>query len=255
MSGSLKDATFLVVDDSATIRKLIGYVIRTKLGSDRVIMASDGKEALRHLKDTRIDIIISDWNMEGVDGEELLYWVRNDESYRDIPFIMVTTNAHKDYVITALQLGVTQYLSKPFTPAQLEQKVRASWNAAGKRRAERHAALPAHQAVLELGDGSHPVELVDLSATGVLLRVENHDAVRLNSMYGLTMSFQEAGGGHWNIPAIQGRAVRMEVDEDSDDACLLALEFRPESIGPEAKDPFNELLQWLSQRTPEMIGS
>ena len=250
----MKDVTFLVVDDSATIRKLVSYVIRTKLGSDHILTASDGKEAVQTLKDTRVDLIISDWNMPGLGGDELLYYCRNDESYWDTPFIMVTTNNQKDFVITALQLGVTQYLSKPFTPAQLEQKIRASWNAAAKRRSERHAALPEHTITLEYDGGSAAAEAVNVSASGALLRLPYGAEIQLQRVYRFNLEVPAAEDRpEYEVSGIGARCVRLEADPEDRDYCQMGLEFLPDQIDAGAQEQLTRLLSHLAERNPHVI--
>lgn len=133
----MRDLRFLVVDDSAMARRLIMSVIRSRLGGEKVLQANDGTEALLLLEGHPVDVIISDWNMGKVNGDELLAYVRRRECLRHIPFIMVTCNTQRESILAAVQLGVTRYLVKPFTPAELEQKIRSAWNATTRRRAER----------------------------------------------------------------------------------------------------------------------
>lgn len=251
----MKDVTFLVVDDSATIRKLVSYVIRTKLGSERILAAADGKEALKTLKDTRVDLIVSDWNMPGLGGDELLYYVRNDETYRDTPFVMVTTNTQKDFVITALQLGVTQYLTKPFTPAQLEQKIRASWNAAAKRRDERHAALPKHELTLRCGEHSCAAQAANLSAGGALLQLPyDPAALQLNRNYELDMIVPTEGGSEYTIEGLGARCVRLELDPETAGCCQMGVEFCSDGMTDRTREQLTTLLQHLAERNPELIA-
>lgn len=250
----MKDVTFLVVDDSATIRKLVSYVIRTKMGSDHILTAADGKEAVQTLKDTRVDLIISDWNMPGLGGDELLYYVRNEEAYRDTPFIMVTTNNQKDFVITALQMGVTQYLSKPFTPAQLEQKIRASWNAAGKRRNERHAALPEHSITLGHEGGTVSAQAVNVSASGALLRLPYDAELQLRRVYRFTLEVPAADDRpEYNVDGLDARCVRLEADPEDADYCQMGLEFLADGVVGEAREQLTRLLSHLAERNPDVI--
>ena len=83
----MRGVRFLVVDDSPMAVRLITGVIRNQLGSDRILTASDGRDAIRKLEKNSVDMIVSDWNMEGMNGDELLYFVRNHKELKDIPFV------------------------------------------------------------------------------------------------------------------------------------------------------------------------
>jgi len=116
------DLKVLVVDDFATMRKIIKNIL-SQLGFKNIYEADDGTTALEVLKKEKIDLIISDWNMPKMSGLELLKAVRSDPNLKDIIFIMVTAEAQKDNVIEAIKHGVNQYIVKPFTPETLKEKL------------------------------------------------------------------------------------------------------------------------------------
>jgi CheY-like chemotaxis protein len=250
----MRDVRFLVVDDSAMARKLVASVIRARLGSERILHASDGKEAILALQERPIDIIISDWNMNEVHGDELLAYVRRDDRLKAIPFLMVTSNNRREFILSALQLGVTHYLVKPFTPAELEQKIRNSWNAASKRQSERHADLPAHQLEVRVEGQPYHGALLDLSRSGALLRMQYSAAVGLFKCYELSLVFTDANSGRrWAIPNLVGNAVRLQAEGTG--MCLIGLKFDEASVAPEAAQTFAELLEWLTAREPQVISN
>ena len=115
----------LVVDDSLTMRKIIKNCL-AKMGEKDVIEASDGVEALKQLENNQIDLILTDWNMPNMNGLEFLIKVRENEKYKNIPVIMVTTEAEKSSVIEAIKAGANNYVVKPFTPKVLEEKIKAT---------------------------------------------------------------------------------------------------------------------------------
>ena len=115
---------FLVVDDFATMRKIVRNLLR-QLGYQQIDEAEDGVVALRKLKTTKYDMIICDWNMPNMTGIELLKEVRSDESLKAIPFLMVTAEANKENVIEAVKAGVSNYIVKPFTADTLSGKIDA----------------------------------------------------------------------------------------------------------------------------------
>lgn len=102
----------LVIDDSLTMRRIIVNILST-FGYKDVVEAEHGRDGLDKLGQGEFKVIISDWNMPEMDGLEFVKEVRAKGS--KIPIIMVTTNAEKNHVITALQAGVDDYVVKPFT--------------------------------------------------------------------------------------------------------------------------------------------
>jgi len=112
----------LVVDDFATMRRIVKNIL-TQLGYKNIIEADDGTTALEVLKQQKIDLIISDWNMPKMTGLDLLKAVRGDSSMADTPFIMVTAEAQQDNIILAVKAKVSQYIVKPFTAETLGEKI------------------------------------------------------------------------------------------------------------------------------------
>ena len=112
----------LVVDDFATMRRIIKNVLK-QIGFTKILEADDGTSALEVLKENKVDLIISDWNMPQMTGLDLLKAVRGEKSTKNIPFLMVTAEAQKDNVIQAVQAGVSNYLVKPFTADSIKTKL------------------------------------------------------------------------------------------------------------------------------------
>ncbi len=112
----------LVVDDFATMRRIVKNIL-TQLGYKDIIEADDGTTAQEILKQEKIDLIISDWNMPKMTGLELLKFVRATPALADIPFIMVTAEAQQDNIILAVKAKVSQYIVKPFTADTLGEKI------------------------------------------------------------------------------------------------------------------------------------
>lgn len=116
----------LSVDDSAIIRKIIKN--RVEFLNFEFLEASDGNEALAILarEHKEICLILLDWNMPGMNGIDFLKKVKEPgSSYKDIPIIMVTTESEKASIVQAIQLGVANYLLKPFTSEELTKKIKA----------------------------------------------------------------------------------------------------------------------------------
>lgn len=116
---------FLVVDDASFIRDMVKKQLRDRIPGAEVYDAHDGNRAIAQLRKHRIDVILSDWEMPGMSGEELLRWVRSDgaeHGYRETPFIMVTSRGDKSYVVKAIQAGVSDFITKPFSSDELIKK-------------------------------------------------------------------------------------------------------------------------------------
>ncbi|NLX21578.1 MAG: response regulator [Phycisphaerae bacterium] len=113
----------LLVDDSRTIRNIQKNVL-AQLGYKDIMEAADGVEALKLIAETRPDMALVDWNMPNMDGITLVRKIR--ETDRQLPLIMVTTEAEKRRVIEAIQAGVNNYVVKPFTAETLAEKINAT---------------------------------------------------------------------------------------------------------------------------------
>ena len=117
-----KNLRFLVVDDFATMRRIVRNLLKD-LGCNNVEEAEDGQDALTKLHASPFDFIISDWNMPHMDGLELLSEVRKDATLKATPGLMVTAEAKKENIVAAAQAGASGYVVKPFTAATLEEKL------------------------------------------------------------------------------------------------------------------------------------
>ena len=112
----------LVVDDFSTMRRIIRNLLRD-LGFENVSEADDGNTALPMLKRGGFDFLVTDWNMPGMTGMELLQAVRADDGLRSLPVLMVTAEAKREQIIAAAQAGVNGYIVKPFTAVTLKEKI------------------------------------------------------------------------------------------------------------------------------------
>lgn len=112
----------LIVDDFSTMRRIIKNLLRD-LGYNNTVEADDGNTALPVLKKGGIDFLITDWNMPGMDGLELLKNVRAESELQHLPVLMVTAESKREQIIEAAQAGVNGYIVKPFTAATLKEKI------------------------------------------------------------------------------------------------------------------------------------
>ncbi len=115
---------FLVVDDSSTMRRIIINTLN-KLGPCECHEAGNGKEGMDRLTSTPVDLVITDWNMPEMSGVEFARAVRANDSTKQIPILMVTTNAAEGDIVEALKAGVNNYVVKPFAPATIKEKIEA----------------------------------------------------------------------------------------------------------------------------------
>lgn len=117
-----KDLKFLVVDDFSTMRRIIKNLLHD-LGYPNVSEADDGKTALPMLQQGNFDFLITDWNMPGMPGLDLIKAVRADAKLAKLPVLMLTAEAKREQIIEAAQAGVNGYVIKPFTAETLKEKL------------------------------------------------------------------------------------------------------------------------------------
>lgn len=112
----------LVVDDFSTMRRILRTLL-TDIGYRKHHEADDGTTALPMLKQGDFDFLITDWNMPGMDGIELLKRVRADEKLSSLPVLLVTAEAKKEQIVEAAKAGVNGYIVKPFSAQVLNDKI------------------------------------------------------------------------------------------------------------------------------------
>jgi two-component system chemotaxis response regulator CheY len=112
----------LVVDDFSTMRRIIKNLLKD-LGFSNIQEADDGSTALPMLQQGDFDFVVTDWNMPGMQGIDLLRNIRSDDNLKHLPVLMVTAEAKKEQIVAAAQAGVNGYVVKPFTAATLKEKL------------------------------------------------------------------------------------------------------------------------------------
>ncbi|WP_431356918.1 chemotaxis response regulator CheY [Litoribrevibacter albus] len=112
----------LIVDDFSTMRRIIKNLLKD-LGFTNTHEADDGSTALPMLKTGDFDFLITDWNMPGMTGIDLLRAVRADDALSHMPVLMVTAEAKREQIVAAAQAGVNGYVVKPFTAQALKEKI------------------------------------------------------------------------------------------------------------------------------------
>jgi len=117
-----KTLKFLIVDDYSTMRRVVKNQLH-ELGYANVAEADDGSTALPQLQAGDVDFLITDWNMPGMHGLDLLKAVREHEKLAHLPVLMLTAEARREQIVTAVQAGVDGYVIKPFTAVTLKDKI------------------------------------------------------------------------------------------------------------------------------------
>ncbi len=117
-----KNLRFLVVDDFSTMRRIVKNLLND-LGYANVVEADDGNSAWPLLQAGNVDFLVTDWNMPGMPGLELLKQVRADPKLAKMPVLMLTAEAKREQIIEAAQAGVNGYVIKPFTAITLKEKI------------------------------------------------------------------------------------------------------------------------------------
>lgn len=112
----------LIVDDSMTVCRMVDSLLR-KCGFDTIDIVNDGRTALERLRAAAYSLILCDWEMEPMNGLEVLYQVRRMQDTRDIPFILMSAKREPHWVVDAAQAGASCLLVKPFDAATLKAKI------------------------------------------------------------------------------------------------------------------------------------
>ena len=114
----------LIVDDQQSMRGICKYIL-TQLGFTNIIEAKSGRDALGKLEKQSVDLIISDWNMDDIDGLTLLRVIRKHPKTAGMPFIMATGRSDKEQVKEAISSGVNNYIIKPFDALTMKKRIEA----------------------------------------------------------------------------------------------------------------------------------
>jgi len=112
----------LIVDDFSTMRRIIRHLL-VQIGFTQIEEASDGAEALKKMRRSPVKLVFSDWNMTPMSGLDLVREMRADEQLHDTPLIMITSEARWEKVKTAKEVGVANFIVKPFNAETLKRKI------------------------------------------------------------------------------------------------------------------------------------
>jgi two-component system phosphate regulon response regulator PhoB len=115
--------TILIVDDEEDIVELIKYNLKTE--GYVILTAGTGEKAIKTARQSLPDLIVLDLMLPGIDGLEVTRYLKNNDQTADIPIVMVTAKGEESDVVTGLELGANDYISKPFSPRELVARIRA----------------------------------------------------------------------------------------------------------------------------------
>jgi DNA-binding response OmpR family regulator len=120
----------LIAEDSATVRRLVAA--RLIADGYEVLEASDGEEALKLALEEAPDLLVLDKVMPKLDGFEVIRALREDPRTSDLPIVMLTERTNEEDVLGGLDLGVEDYMPKPFSPHELSARVRRALRRSGR---------------------------------------------------------------------------------------------------------------------------
>ena len=112
----------LIIDDSATMRKILKDAL-SKVADFDISDAENCDEGLVKLTTESFNLILLDWNMPGMSGIDFTKKVRSIPSLAKIPIVMITSNAEKQHVLSAVMAGVNDYMVKPFKAEMFNEKI------------------------------------------------------------------------------------------------------------------------------------
>ncbi|MBF0292617.1 MAG: response regulator [Nitrospinae bacterium] len=255
----LKNKTVMVVEDNATIRRFTASVLKNQLNCTHVLQAASADEALeaiRAIKRRRgpIDLILSDWEMPGMTGDEFLLAVRENMETSDIPFIMVTARNDRDSIIMAAQAGVSEYIVKPFTAGALLQKITRAFQLQERRAMTRFKSIGGDKAEIIFNDTvRYSASVVNVSQTGVLLRspLFRHAPVCVHDVVNLILKL----GADTEI-SVSAELMRLETDKDNpDNKNLMLAGFQFHELDDKAADKLRVALTKLPELDSKPAGA
>jgi len=115
----------LIVDDSLASRNHLRRLLE-ELGIERITEAADGSQAVALLADTMFDLVITDYNMPGMDGRELTEYIRTQSWQAEVPVLMVTSEQNMGRLAAVERAGVSAICDKPFEPRVVQRLIEAA---------------------------------------------------------------------------------------------------------------------------------
>lgn len=162
----MKKFKVLIAEDAASMRKFTRFGLEKSFAGIIVDEATNGKEAQSKLEQGDYDLILCDWEMPDLTGDQILQWVRSHPTLSGIPFIMVTSRNDRPSVLKAIEMGANSYVVKPFTAEALAQKIIGIMDRFDRREFERYEAHG--EVVFHFRNAIARGKMIDLSLGGLL---------------------------------------------------------------------------------------
>lgn len=155
----------LVVDDEEDLRELVRYnLIRDGF---KVVCSASGEDALKRISDVNFDLVLLDLMLPGIDGLEVAKTLKKDPRTDQIPLIMLTAKGEESDIVTGLELGADDYITKPFSPRVLSARVKAVLRRKDRQPEDKDYIIRIHEFVIDSGRREVAVEgkVIDLTFT------------------------------------------------------------------------------------------
>lgn len=120
----MANLNILVVDDEEDIREML-LIVLNHAGMN-VITVPTAEQAQKSLAETEVDLLILDWMLPGISGIELARRLKKDPRYNSLPIILLTARVEKTDRIRAFEVGVNDYMTKPFSPKDLITRIKSA---------------------------------------------------------------------------------------------------------------------------------
>ncbi|MFN3396370.1 MAG: response regulator [Thermodesulfovibrionales bacterium] len=171
--------SILIVDDEKDLVELVSYNLRKEGFS--VHASHDGEDALSKLKNNLFDLLILDLMLPGMDGLELLRFIRSDSRLSHLPVLMLTAKAEEIDRVIGLEMGADDYVTKPFSPRELVARVKALLRRAGRKEEE------VEKGILRIGD-------IEIDRERYAVRVKGRDIKLSTTEFKLLLYLAERKG-------------------------------------------------------------
>lgn len=163
----MSEKTILAVDDEEHILELVAYNLEKE--GYHVLKADNGEDALKLLDEKKVDLILLDWMLPGIDGIEVLKNVRANTRIRHLPVIMLTAKGDEISKVVGFEVGADDYLSKPFGVHELQARIKAMFRRSGA----------SYQKDVDPGEEILEVENITINKTRRIVTV-NEEAIELS---------------------------------------------------------------------------
>ena len=162
-----------------------------------------------------------------------------------------------EFVVEAIQMGVSQYVVKPFNPEKLEITVRKAWSGAHKRMSKRYSGLPTHRMTANIGGKTFEGQVSNISRAGMLFHTQFEPSLQLFSQGQLQIEFENVDDtGIVHLGPIEAKVVRLEADnalEDNNFTCAVATYFVYDKQEQQVRESLTMLLSNLNAKTLQVV--